>query len=425
VCLADSIFWTSLADSTIRGAPLAGGGKVDTLYGNAQGAQGPVGVAIDAAAGRIYWANQSDLIRGAPLEGGGTVDTLTFPGPGFPGGVAIDTAGWIYWANEDDWIQRVPLAGGGGRYPEKVYGPANGVKTPSGVAVDPAAGRIYWANNGDNTIRGAKVTSGAVDTLYRPTDGVKNPSGVAVDPAAGRIYWANNGDNTIRGGKLTGGGAVDTLYGPADGVSGPVGVAIDPPATAQIISINQESWLYPLSGGLSPAVRIINWLINHIGHGRNSGGRIYWTNQIYRGANQWDNTILGAPLEGGGTVDTLYSGSGGSVGPIVAGDDQWGSPKFLAVLRAPLGTGAPTISGRGLVLQPFFCSQGDWVADLPGSFLYRAPQSFAYQWMLNGSDIGGATLDAYTPEERGNYSCRVTATNQAGSTAQTSAAVAG
>jgi len=380
VCLADSIFWTSLADSTIRGAPLAGGGKVDTLYGNAQGAQGPVGVAIDAAAGRIYWANQSDLIRGAPLEGGGTVDTLTFPGPGFPGGVAIDTAGWIYWANEDDWIQRVPLAGGGGRYPEKVYGPANGVKTPSGVAVD---------------------------------------------PAAGRIYWANNGDNTIRGGKLTGGGAVDTLYGPADGVSGPVGVAIDPPATAQIISINQESWLYPLSGGLSPAVRIINWLINHIGHGRNSGGRIYWTNQIYRGANQWDNTILGAPLEGGGTVDTLYSGSGGSVGPIVAGDDQWGSPKFLAVLRAPLGTGAPTISGRGLVLQPFFCSQGDWVADLPGSFLYRAPQSFAYQWMLNGSDIGGATLDAYTPEERGNYSCRVTATNQAGSTAQTSAAVAG
>ena len=380
MCLADSIFWTSLADSTIRGAPLAGGGKVDTLYGNAQGAQGPVGVAIDAAAGRIYWANQSDLIRGAPLEGGGTVDTLTFPGPGFPGGVAIDTAGWIYWANEDDWIQRVPLAGGGGRYPEKVYGPANGVKTPSGVAVD---------------------------------------------PAAGRIYWANNGDNTIRGGKLTGGGAVDTLYGPADGVSGPVGVAIDPPATAQIISINQESWLYPLSGGLSPAVRIINWLINHIGHGRNSGGRIYWTNQIYRGANQWDNTILGAPLEGDGTVDTLYSGSGGSVGPIVAGDDQWGSPKFLAVLRAPLGTGAPTISGRGLVLQPFFCSQGDWVADLPGSFLYRAPQSFAYQWMLNGSDIGGATLDAYTPEERGNYSCRVTATNQAGSTAQTSAAVAG
>ena len=64
-----------------------------------------------------------------------------------------------------------------------------------------------------------------------------------------------------------------------------------------------------------------------------------------------------------------------------------------------------------------------WAADQPGSFLYRAPQSFVYQWRLNGTDIGGATAAAYTPNSPGTYTCRVTATNRAGSAAQTSATV--
>jgi hypothetical protein len=51
---------------------------------------------------------------------------------------------------------------------------------------------------------------------------VSGPWGVALDPAAGRIYWVNLGDDTIRGAPLAGGGAVDTLYsGSAQGVSAP------------------------------------------------------------------------------------------------------------------------------------------------------------------------------------------------------------
>jgi hypothetical protein len=99
-------------------------------------------------------------------------------------------------------------------------------------------------------------------------------------------------------------------------------------------------------------------------------------------------------------------------------------PGFLALLCVPLGAGAPAISGGGRLNQQLFCSRGAWAADLLGSYLYRAPQSFAYQWQLGGSDIGGATLSAYTPTAPGSYTCRVTATNAAGGTAQTSTAFA-
>jgi DNA-binding beta-propeller fold protein YncE len=404
--LADSVYWTSFAGNAIRGAPLAGGGNVDTLYDLAQGAAGPRGVAIDSAAGRIYWANQGDnRIRGAPLAGG-MVDSLYGPGQvvGLPGGVAIDpAAGQIYWTNEsDNTIRGAGLAGGGTA--NSLYdGPARGVNGPGALAIDPPAGRIYWTNFEDNTIRGAPLAGGGTASpLYGAADGVSHPIGVAIDSAAGRIYWANFLENTIRGAPLAGGGPVATLYGAADGVSGPIGVAIDPPAA---IPITLEPRPSTFSGWLGTAGgRVRNWLLGWLG--RSPAGRIYW-------ANGGDNTIRGASLAGGGSVDTLYGGSGLGVN----------LPRFLALLRAPLGTGAPAISGGGQLGQPLSCSRGAWAADLAGSFLYRAPQSFTYQWILGGSDISGATLAAYTPTAPGSYTCRVTATNRAGSTAQTSAAV--
>ena len=125
------------------------------------------------------------------------------------------------------------------------------------------------------------------------------------------------------------------------------------------------------------------------------------------------------------------------------------------MLRAPAGTGLPVISwaivlpdefsggmgggpGGGLEGgaggwqfgggnsgpqgQRLTCSRGSWAPDLSSAFLYRAPQSFAYQWRLNGADIGGANAAQYTATAPGSYTCRVTATNQSGSASQTSAA---
>jgi len=117
---------------------------------------------------------------------------------------------------------------------------------PSGIAAD-AAGNIYVADSGNNTIRKV-TTNGVVTTLagsvgqFGSADGTNNaalfnyPSGLAVD-GAGNVYVADTYNSTIR--KVTSSGVVTTvagragLSGSADGTNGtalfnfPRGVAVD------------------------------------------------------------------------------------------------------------------------------------------------------------------------------------------------------
>jgi DNA-binding beta-propeller fold protein YncE len=437
--VADSVYWISSAwsDLTIRRAPLSGGGTVDTLYsGAAQGVSMPHGLAIDSAAGRIYWTNRDDnTIRRAPLSGGGTVETLyTGPAQGVsePAGIAVHPAGGrIYWASTaDSTIRRAPLTPGGNV--ETLYAAAHGVNGPTGVTIDPVAARIYWGNVSDSTIRSAPMVGsaggGTVTTLYGVQD-VSVPWWVAIDPDAGRIYfthWYAFGDGRIRGAPLAGAGAVNTLYDSAHGVTYPGGIAIDPnPAEPALPRLETDR----LELGEARRFSFASWLRDLIPHPSAPPARIYWGNGATTAANPINYTIQRAPVAGGGTVDTLYGSAQGV-----------GGPAGLALLRAPIPVAPPTVgwrftlSGGGFagqyfggshsspLIQRLGSSQGTWAPDLLGSFLYRVPQSFAYQWRLNGADIGGATSAQYNPTTPGDYSCRVTATNAAGSAVQTSAA---
>ena len=86
-----------------------------------------------------------------------------------------------------------------------------------------------------------------------------------------------------------------------------------------------------------------------------------------------------------------------------------------------MGTAPPAVSA-GAGRAALSCTRGEWAADLAGAFLYHAPRDFAFQWLLNGQEIAGATSADFTATDPGSYSCRVTATNHAGETSQTSAA---
>jgi hypothetical protein len=287
----------------------------------------PVGIAIDPATNKIYWANTGSpySIAEANLDGsGGGKDLYT---QASPGGATV-----------------------------------NG---PQGVAIDPAANKIYWANSYGDTIAEANL-DGTGDGSDLNTTGATTPAtpvGVAIDPAANKLYWANANDSKISEANLDGtGDGSDLSTSGASVPDGASGVAIDPAAN-----------------------------------------KIYWT-------DKFDSKISEANLDGTGDGKDLYT----QASPGGAAVD---GPDFPALLEAPSGTGAPQLTSSGSTLS---CDQGTWASDPVGAQLYEDPQNYAYAWTRNGSPVPGATQDTFTASSPGTYACQAIASNFAGSTAQTS-----
>jgi DNA-binding beta-propeller fold protein YncE len=355
---ADSVYWSNRLEGGISFARLDGSGGADV---NTTGASlaGPFGTALDPAAGRVYWVNfEASRVSFANLDGtgGGDLNTGAVTA-NQPIGVAVDPRGGrIYWASPGQ--NKISFANLDGTGGGDLNTGAATVKEPAGVAVDPAAGRIYWSNGGANKISFAKLDGTGGGDLLTGTATVNGPFGVAVDPAAGRIYWANVNANKISFAKLDGSGGGDLATVGAT-VSSPEGVALDPAA-----------------------------------------GRIYWANT------------------GGGIAFAALDGTGGA--NLSTAGAQTSFPVFPALLKSPGGTGAPVISGGANLGSSLSCSTGSWAADAVSEFLYRAPQSFAYQWSVNGADINGATQSSIVATAPGDYRCRVTAENHAGTASQTS-----
>ena len=314
----DRVYWANdNSPNRISFANLDGSGGGNLSTTGATGGQ-PRGVAIDVAAGKVYWTNpDGDRISFANLDGSGGGGDLNTTGATVnrPNAAAVyPAAGRIYWANEvGDRISFANLnnTGGGGN----LITTGATVNVPIGPAVDPESGRIYWGNaNPENKISFANLDGSGGADLNTAGATVNNPHGVALDPVAGRIYWANVWGRRISYANLDGSGGGDLNTGGAT-VSTPVGVAIDP-----------------------------------------SARKIYW-------ANEAGNKISFANLDGSGGGDLSTPGAtlNGSRSPVL--------------LQAPSGSGAPTIAGGSTAGSVLTCSQGSLVAGparlLP---LPRAPE---------------------------------------------------
>jgi DNA-binding beta-propeller fold protein YncE len=199
------IYWADDGDSKIEFANLngTGGGAINT--GSAP-VNGPAGVAVDDATGKIYWANCGGTTAGgctgtgtgantiafANLNGtgGGTLSTAGTPGvtPNEPVGVAIDAnSGQIFWADlGDNKIEFANLnnTGGGGTLNTTPVAPND----PRGVAIDPVAGKLYWGDFGGQTIGVANINNtgdNVVSTSGETPDGPVLPALLEVPVGAG------------------------------------------------------------------------------------------------------------------------------------------------------------------------------------------------------------------------------------------------
>lgn len=339
----------------------------------------------------IYWSTGSSIRVGA-LGGGAAASTL-FTGESGSIGVAIDpTAGTIFWADSNTGAIRVGNLDGSGTASTLFAGEYH----PYGVAIDPALGKIYWTSD-LGAIRVANLDgTGSPQDLFADAN---DPRYLTLDPSAGKLYWIDTNTGAIRVGNLDGSGSPTTLFTDANN---PVGLAFDSASGKLYWSdFNSGAIEVASAAGTGSPQNLFTGETYPFGVALDpTAGKIYWADYMPAG-------IRVANLDGTGSPKDLYTGEAIAYMP--------------AILQAPAGTGVPQLSGGSSAGSTLTCSQGSWALDLLGAFLYRAPESLAYQWTLNGSAIAGATTSSYTASTAGSYTCRVTATNQAGNSTQTSA----
>ena len=379
---ADRIYWNNLYGNVISYANLDGSGGADLPIA-ASALDGPMGEAIDAVHGKIYWANYGvngglgtgTSIGVANLDGSdGHLVPITGVPVVAPHGVAVDpAAGKLYWTNEDtsmgagtSWIGVSNLDGSGGAF----FDPgAATMADPRGLALDKGAGKLYWANHGGQRVSVANLSGGGGSDIPTGSAHVQNPEGVALAPDKKRLYYGNYREppdpigETISWVDLGGSGGADLDTGAATRVE-PHGVAIDPAAN-----------------------------------------RIYW-------ANFDANVISFASLDGGGGVDLPTPG---------ATKDR---PSMPVILKSPVPTDAPDVSGKAKPKAKLLCSRGKWAADLAESLLWRQPSGYTFAWKKNGNVVPGEASNSLTAHAVGDYQCVVGGINAAGTSYQQSASFA-
>jgi DNA-binding beta-propeller fold protein YncE len=156
---------------------------------------------LDLGAGRVLSANPD----------GSDLKTLVSEGRKLPDGLAVDVAaGHLYWTNmgnpkaNDGTIFRCDLDG---RNMTTIVAPG-GTFTPKQLQIDKPNGKLYWCDREGMRVMRANLDGSGIETLVDTSQGDSRPGadpnkwcvGIAVDAAAGKIYWSQKGgDNAGEG----------------------------------------------------------------------------------------------------------------------------------------------------------------------------------------------------------------------------------
>lgn len=367
----------------------------------------------------VYWDNYGgspDSVSVANIDGSGG-GPLNLGGTELkdPEGMALDPlTGQLFVTSQgggaNGQILAVNLDGSGAT----VFNPAGApVDTPEGIAVDPATGTLYWANDATTaSIAWAKLDGSAGGVLNTAGATLSGPCcRIAIDTSGGRVYWVNNPGQVISYANLNNTGGGDLNLTGSTVTPGGEGLAVDNAAgKLYFLGGTNEAGFANLNGSGGGDVSIAAGVVNGTwGLAFDpSLGRLYWGNES-NGTTR-ENAIGFAGLSGGGGGISI------ATAPVA-------NPQDPVILKSPTGTGAPVVTRSTKSRSALICSTGSWAADYPGSSVYQAPRTFAYQWERNGKAIAGAVASTYRAKSAGKYVCTVTATNQAGSASQASAAV--
>jgi DNA-binding beta-propeller fold protein YncE len=158
---------------------------------------------LDLGAGRVLSANPD----------GSDLKTLLIEGRKLPDGLAIDVAaGHLYWTNmgnpkaNDGTIFRSDLDGGN---LTTIIAPG-GTFTPKQLQIDKPNGKLYWCDREGMRVMRANLDGSKIETLVDASRGDPRPGadatkwcvGIAVDADAGKFYWTQKGGDNAGEGSL-------------------------------------------------------------------------------------------------------------------------------------------------------------------------------------------------------------------------------
>ncbi len=169
------------------------------------------------------------------LDGTGVEDLVT-SGLNDPGGIALDVAaGKMYWVDTDTFkIQRADLDGG------NVEDLVTGLGGPRRLKLDLFHGKMYWTDDGPltNTISRANLDGSSVEDIV--TTGLIAPAGMEIDPQAGKIYWTDFGTDKLQMSNLDGTNVEDMI---TTGLNTPVGLALGGSSTNASLSAAIDTYI--------------------------------------------------------------------------------------------------------------------------------------------------------------------------------------
>jgi DNA-binding beta-propeller fold protein YncE len=202
----------------------------------------------NATVGRLFLLDLSDN-RVVSLNPDGSDRKVIVTGCRYPDGIAIDVAaGHIYWTNmggpaaNDGSIERADLDGKN----RKTIVRQGGTFTPKQLQLEKQGGKLYWCDREGMRLMRANLDGSNIETLVDTSQGDPRPGpdqtkwcvGVAIDVDAGKVYWTQKGPDNAGKGRIFRAGIeiptgqtasnradIEVLY---DGLPEPIDLELDP-----------------------------------------------------------------------------------------------------------------------------------------------------------------------------------------------------
>ena len=210
----------------------------------------------NAVTGRIFFL---DLGGGRVLSAntdGSDLKTLVVEGRECPDGLAVDiAAGHLYWTNmgnfreNDGSIFRSDLDG---RNVTTIV-PPGGVFTPKQVQIEKQTGKLYWCDREGMRVMRANLDGSNIETLVDTSQGDPRPGsdarkwcvGIAVDVDGGKFYWTQKGESKSGAGMIFRGNIEMPPH--------------QTPANRQDIELLYDRLPEPIDLDIDPTARMLYW----------------------------------------------------------------------------------------------------------------------------------------------------------------------